>query len=71
VLVSGSTPVLIKLGRVHLGPREDKPEPIALERRPAAVESAVEGALESGLRTPDLGGEAGTVDATRAVLEHL
>jgi 3-isopropylmalate dehydrogenase len=44
---------------------------LGLESEAAAVESAVESALEGGLRTPDLGGEAGTVDATRAVLEHL
>jgi 3-isopropylmalate dehydrogenase len=37
----------------------------------AAVESAVEGALDAGLRTPDLGGAADTATATRAVLEHL
>jgi 3-isopropylmalate dehydrogenase len=42
-----------------------------LESEAAAVESAVERALERGLRTPDLGGEAGTAEATRAVLEHL
>jgi len=37
----------------------------------AAVESAVEGALAGGLRTPDLGGDAGTAQATKAVLDHL
>jgi 3-isopropylmalate dehydrogenase len=37
----------------------------------AAVESAVDRALEEGLRTPDLGGAAGTEQATRAVLAHL
>jgi 3-isopropylmalate dehydrogenase len=37
----------------------------------AAVESAVDGALAAGLRTPDLGGTATTARATRAVLEHL
>lgn len=37
----------------------------------AAVESAVESALAGGLRTPDLGGKAGTAEATQAVLEHL
>jgi 3-isopropylmalate dehydrogenase len=37
----------------------------------AAVESAVERALAGGLRTPDLGGKAGTAEATRTVLEHL
>jgi 3-isopropylmalate dehydrogenase len=42
-----------------------------LESEAAAVESAVEQALEHGLRTPDLGGEAGTAEATRAVLKHL
>jgi 3-isopropylmalate dehydrogenase len=36
-----------------------------------AVESAVEGALEAGLRTPDLGGGATTAEATRAVLDRL
>jgi 3-isopropylmalate dehydrogenase len=42
-----------------------------LESEAAAVESAVEQALERGLRTPDLGGTVGTAEATRAVLEHL
>ncbi len=42
-----------------------------LESEATAVESAVERALECGLRTPDLGGEAGTAQATRSVLEHL
>jgi 3-isopropylmalate dehydrogenase len=37
----------------------------------SAVESAVDRALEQGLRTRDLGGDATTADATRAVLEHL
>jgi 3-isopropylmalate dehydrogenase len=36
-----------------------------------AVESAVERAVAGGLRTPDLGGRAGTAQATQAVLEHL
>ena len=44
---------------------------LGLESEAAAVESAVERALERGLRTPDLGGESGTGEATRAVLEHL
>ncbi len=42
-----------------------------LESEATAVESAVERALEQGLRTPDLGGGAGTAEATQAVLEHL
>jgi 3-isopropylmalate dehydrogenase len=37
----------------------------------AAVESAVDLALEEGLRTRDLGGTATTDEATRAVLAHL
>jgi 3-isopropylmalate dehydrogenase len=36
-----------------------------------AVESAVEKALDAGLRTPDLGGTAGTAEATKAVLDNL
>jgi 3-isopropylmalate dehydrogenase len=37
----------------------------------AAVESAVDAALEGGLRTRDLGGDATTEEATDAVLAHL
>jgi 3-isopropylmalate dehydrogenase len=37
----------------------------------AAVESAVEKALDAGLRTPDLGGADGTAVATKAVLDNL
>jgi 3-isopropylmalate dehydrogenase len=44
---------------------------LGLESEAAAVESAVEGALAGGLRTPDLGGTAGTEQATRAVLEAI
>jgi 3-isopropylmalate dehydrogenase len=44
---------------------------LGLESEAAAVESAVERALDAGLRTPDLGGSAGTAEATRAVLEQL
>ncbi len=36
-----------------------------------AVESAVEKALDGGLRTPDLGGGDGTAKATKAVLDNL
>jgi 3-isopropylmalate dehydrogenase len=42
-----------------------------METEAAAVESAVDRALADGLRTPDLGGDAGTAQATQAVLEHL
>ena len=41
------------------------------EAEAAAVESAVNRALEEGLRTRDLGGEATTEEATRAVLEGV
>jgi 3-isopropylmalate dehydrogenase len=37
----------------------------------AALESAVDRALDEGLRTRDLGGNAGTAEATQAVLAHL
>jgi 3-isopropylmalate dehydrogenase len=43
----------------------DLPEPAA------AVESAVDKALDQGLRTRDLGGNASTAEATQAVLAHL
>jgi len=44
---------------------------LGLADEAATVESAVERALADGLRTPDLGGGAGTAQATAAVLEHL
>jgi 3-isopropylmalate dehydrogenase len=44
---------------------------LALEAEAAAVESAVDRALAGGLRTRDLGGEANTEEATRAVLAQL
>ena len=43
----------------------------AMNEQAAAVESAVDSALAEGLRTPDLGGDASTAQATQAVLEHL
>ena len=43
----------------------------AQEGEAAAVESAVERALDGGLRTPDLGGEAGTSQAAGAVLDNI
>jgi 3-isopropylmalate dehydrogenase len=44
---------------------------LGLASEAAAVELAVDRALDGGLRTTDLGGEAGTAQATRSVLEHL
>src|SRR4051794_21096126 len=43
----------------------------SLEEQAAALESAIDRALEDGLRTPDLGGEATTEDAVQAVLANL
>ncbi len=44
---------------------------LGLEPQAAAIESAVDRALADGLRTRDLGGDATTEQATRAVLAHL
>jgi 3-isopropylmalate dehydrogenase len=41
------------------------------EAEAAALESAVDRALDDGLRTTDLGGKASTAEATEAVLAHL
>jgi 3-isopropylmalate dehydrogenase len=41
------------------------------EAEAAALESAVDRALDEGLRTRDLGGKASTAEATQAVLAHL
>ena len=44
---------------------------LVLEAEAAAIESAVDRALAAGLRTRDLGGSAGTREATQAVLSNL
>jgi 3-isopropylmalate dehydrogenase len=44
---------------------------LAMENEAAALESAVDQALDAGLRTRDLGGDAGTDEAVAAVLAHL
>jgi 3-isopropylmalate dehydrogenase len=44
---------------------------LAMENEAAALESAVDRALGDGLRTPDLGGDASTATATRAVVANL
>ena len=41
------------------------------EAEATSLESAVDAALAEGLRTRDLGGTAGTAEATQAVLSHL
>jgi 3-isopropylmalate dehydrogenase len=42
-----------------------------MEDQAASLESAVDRALSDGLRTPDLGGDATTAQATQGVLHHL
>jgi 3-isopropylmalate dehydrogenase len=44
---------------------------LGLEAQALALESAVDKALAEGLRTPDLGGDATTAQAARAVLDFL
>ncbi|MEA2208322.1 MAG: 3-isopropylmalate dehydrogenase [Solirubrobacteraceae bacterium] len=44
---------------------------LGLAGEATAVESAVEGALDAGLRTPDLGGSATTAQAKAAVMSNL
>jgi 3-isopropylmalate dehydrogenase len=44
---------------------------LGLEAPATTLESAVNRALAEGLRTPDLGGNATTAEATQAVLKHL
>jgi len=44
---------------------------LGMETEAAGIESAIDQALEAGLRTPDLGGDATTEDATKAVLRNL
>ncbi len=44
---------------------------LGMESAAQGVESAIDRALDAGLRTADLGGEATTEDATRAVLANL
>ncbi len=44
---------------------------LGLESEAAAVESAVQRALDGGLRTADLGGDAGTAQAAQAVLDNI
>jgi 3-isopropylmalate dehydrogenase len=44
---------------------------LGMQNEAAALESAVDRALDGGLRTADLGGSATTEDATRTVLDHF
>jgi 3-isopropylmalate dehydrogenase len=64
---SGTANPLAMFGSVALMLRHG----LAMESEAAALESAVDRALGNGLRTPDLGGNATTEAATRAVLANL
>ena len=64
---TGTANPLAMLGSVALMLRHG----LAMENEAAALESAVDRALGDGLRTPDLGGDASTEAATRAVLTNL
>jgi 3-isopropylmalate dehydrogenase len=64
---SGKANPLAMFGSVALMLRHG----LGLEDSAAAVESAIDRALDGGLRTADLGGAATTEEATRAVLANL
>jgi 3-isopropylmalate dehydrogenase len=64
---TGSANPLAMFGSVALMLRHG----LAMENEAAALESAVDRALGDGLRTRDLGGDANTEAATRAVLTNL
>ena len=64
---SGKANPLAMFGSVALMLRHG----LGLEDSAAAVESAIDRALDGGLRTADLGGQATTEEATRAVLANL
>ncbi|HYP48838.1 MAG TPA: 3-isopropylmalate dehydrogenase [Thermoleophilaceae bacterium] len=64
---SGKANPLAMFGSVALMLRHG----LAMENEATGIESAIDRALASGLRTPDLGGEHTTEDATRAVLASL
>jgi 3-isopropylmalate dehydrogenase len=64
---SGKANPLAMLGSVAMMLRHG----FSMETEAAALESAIDRALEEGLRTPDLGGEATTEDAIQAVLTNL
>ncbi len=64
---TGSANPLAMFGSVALMLRHG----LGREGEAAAIELAVDRALAGGLRTPDLGGEATTEAATRAILDNL
>jgi 3-isopropylmalate dehydrogenase len=64
---SGTANPLAMFGSVALMLRHG----LVMEDEASALESAIDSALGDGLRTPDLGGDATTEAATRAVLANL
>jgi 3-isopropylmalate dehydrogenase len=64
---TGTANPLAMLGSVALMLRHG----LAMETEAAQIESALDKALEGGLRTPDLGGDSTTEEATKAVLANL
>jgi 3-isopropylmalate dehydrogenase len=64
---TGSANPLAMFGSVALMLRHG----LGMEDAAKGIESAIDRALEDGLRTADLGGEATTEDATKAVLSNL
>lgn len=42
-----------------------------MEREAGIIEQAVSDVLEAGVRTPDLGGKAGTVEVGDAIVERI
>ena len=64
---SGKANPLAMLGSVAMMLRYG----VGREEEAAGLDSAIDRALADGLRTPDLGGDATTEDATRAVLQNL
>jgi 3-isopropylmalate dehydrogenase len=74
--VHGSAPDIAGLGRANplamfLSAALMLRHGLGMQDEAAALESAVDRALDAGLRTPDLGGTATTAEATRAVLSEL
>ena len=64
---SGTANPLAMFGSVALMLRHG----LGMESEAAGIESAIDSALEQGIRTPDLGGDSTTEDVTRAVLASL
>jgi len=64
---AGTANPMAMFGSVALMLRHGLP----MESEAAGIESAIDRALEQGIRTPDLGGDSTTEDVTGAVLASL